>query len=182
MSCCAACLAISLASGPASSNYAYLQTPGAGIGSFARSSVGQTFTTGAECVILSSFTLGLLPPGGAGLVQITALLYTYDLTTDRVTGSRLADQSTSARLTDSSLTVTFPQPVQLSPATSYAIILTTAGQGQAALSSEIDLRRSQPGSEIPGGKWILQNSGDNPSSIESNNFLGITGNLDITIN
>ena len=182
-SCFAACRAITLASGLASSDYAYLQTPGASPP--ARSSLGQTFTTGAECVILSSFALGLLPPGGAGLVQITALLYPYDLTTDRVTGSRLASQSTSATQSQGSLTVTFPQPVQLSPATTYAIILTTAGLGQSATDLEIDFQRSLPGNPnpIPGGKWIYQSGlGDIPSAIEANPFLSASDNLGITIN
>ena len=183
-SCCAGCSAINLASGPASGSYATrVSTPGSGAS--ALTTVGQTFTTGGECVILSSFTLELRPQNTINNpVSITALLYTFDLSNNLVIGPRLASQSISAVQSQSSLPVTFPQPVQLSPATSYAIILTTSGLGQGSTAYSINVQRSDYGNpnEILDGKFITQNSGDNPGAIETNPFFQSFENLAITVN
>ena len=160
-----------MASGAGATYAAPLQTPG--LGPTASSSVGQTFTTGGECVILSFFTLALVPQASTGRVRINALLYPFDVSTNRVTGPALATQLTSAIEDDSSLSVTFQRPVQLSPATSYAIILTTSGQGQAAEVHTILIRRSPSGNpnEILGGKSIFQGSGDSSAAIETDPFI-----------
>ena len=182
--CCAGCSAIILASGPASGSTTFISTPGSG--STAITTLGQTFTTGGECVILSSVTLALEQQLNVinNPVFITALLYTYDLSTNQVTGSRLASQATSASPSQIGLTVTFPQPVQLSPATSYAIILTTSGLGQGSTAYSINVQRSDYGNpnEILDGKFITQNSGDNPGAIETNPFFQSFENLAITVN
>ena len=145
--------------------------------------LGQTFTTGGECVILSSFVVGLSPQGYDSRVAIRALLYAFDLSTYRVIGSPLASQSESVSQEDFTLPVTFTQPVQLSPATSYAIILTTSGQGQGTTPRVLNLELSSIGNpnEIPGGRLILQTSGDNAAAIETNPFSYGTENLSITI-
>ena len=182
--CCAGCSAIILASGPASGSTTFISTPGSG--ATAITTLGQTFTTGGECVILSSFTLPLVQQLNVinNPVFITALLYTYDLSTNQVTGSRLASQATSATPSQISLTVTFPQPVQLSPATSYAIVLTTSGLGQGSTSRSIQVERSNYGNpnEIPGGKLIYQNNGDDPAAIDTSQFTQVLENLVITVN
>ena len=178
VSCCAACRAINLASDGRSSSYLFFQTPGT-TSDF--TSFGQTFLTGGECVTLSSFTFGLRSERGTARIQLNALLYTYNFATDQVTGSRLASQLTSAIQSQTSLTVTFPQPVQLTPATSYAIILTTAGLGQAGTNREIGIYLGDPNG-IPGGTWLSQRSGDNPAEIETTPFTPNSQSFDITIN
>ena len=120
---------------------------------------------------------------GTNQESIRALLYTFDLSTNRVVGSPLANELTSAVQSDNILSVTFSQPVQLSPATPYAIILTTSGQGQGFTSLTIYLQRSNRGTpnEIPGGLLIYQASGDNVEAIERDPFYPINDNLFITV-
>ena len=183
VSCCAACgasRAINLVSAPAGLlSITYFDTPGV---NQAISTVGQTFTTGEECVILSSFTVGLSPGPRSNQVLIRALLHTFDLSNNRVTGSPLASQSTSATQSQGSLTVTFPQPVQLSPADSYAIILTTAGLGQAAAAFTINVLQTSIGTPIPGGRVIYLSNGNNVAAIETTPFNSRSGfNYVITI-
>ena len=145
--------------------------------------MGQTFTTPGDCITrVASVTFALSPQGGSsGRVDVTAFLYKYDLGTDQVVGSSLGSQNVGTTEAATTLTATFPTPIQLQEASTYAAILTTSGLGQLATLATLETSATLAPRTILDGEGIRLSNGDDPSAIASSAFSRAGLNLQIVI-
>ena len=144
--------------------------------------MGQTFAVPSTCTTVASVTFAFSPLGGGSeTFAVTALLYKFDLATDRVIGPLLGSQTVSISEAATILTVTFANPIQLPETTTYAIILTSSGLGQTNIQATVYPSLTLTPRTIPDGTYIRLNNGDDSSAIATSGFQRIDANWQIVI-